>query len=519
MSRRTTAESAVMGLLVVVLVAAAATRRDFIGDGVRHIPAALSGHLQVGEPRWLLFPPLVFVLVRPLSLFGTVTGVEGAIAPLLWLSVACGVVFLVSLERWLRAESSDGTRRAAALLLAGSCAPFLMLFSDVAEVQIATAIALMGLAYARTHQDCDRGAVVAIAAIACAALLYQATALAMGMLPLVARRNVLLSRRVMTALSGAVTLDLLAIVAVQLAQGTSPVAALSTIAGGERNPLMRSFMAQTSALKYAIALLAGPPQGIVAVKEFTGIPALFAALRTTDAASFAPAVINLLRLLLGAVCLCALSVEGVRRHDRRLLFAALILLLLPVLRNQQYGYGKFFALWPVLVALAAVRCPPRTVAVMATAVLVCNGWLIAEDIGRGRRLHRDIQQAYREASPSTCWMTSGWSPPLWYLWPGSTAPVLGTLATGSDPPAQAVALTNSLRRCFCQSTAVWTDTTKTDAAVVVNLAAHFAYRDIDLAGILLDDRQPANPMTSPAIHVYPDERRRQICESLVPVTR
>jgi hypothetical protein len=48
MSRRTTAESAVMGLLVVVLVAAAATRRDFLGDGVRHIPAALSGHLQVG---------------------------------------------------------------------------------------------------------------------------------------------------------------------------------------------------------------------------------------------------------------------------------------------------------------------------------------------------------------------------------------------------------------------------------------------------------------------------------------
>src|SRR6185503_14301982 len=107
---------------VLLLVSAAAARRDFIGDGVRHIPAALAGEAPLGEARWLLFPALVFVVLRPLSALGTMPDVERAIQALLWLSVACGVVFLVSLNRWLRAESGDGARRAGALMLAGSCA-------------------------------------------------------------------------------------------------------------------------------------------------------------------------------------------------------------------------------------------------------------------------------------------------------------------------------------------------------------------------------------------------------------
>jgi hypothetical protein len=139
---RETIELVVLGLLTAMLVVAAASRRDFIGDGVRHLPAALSGPLHFGEARWAMFPPLLFALLRPLVAVGLIDGVESAIQPVLWLSVGCGVVFLVSVDKWLRAECEDPARRAAALLLAGSCASFVALFSDIAEVQVAVAEAI-----------------------------------------------------------------------------------------------------------------------------------------------------------------------------------------------------------------------------------------------------------------------------------------------------------------------------------------------------------------------------------------
>jgi hypothetical protein len=501
----------VLGLLVLLLVSAAAARRDFIGDGVRHIPAALAGEAPLGEARWLLFPALVFVVLRPLSALGTMPDVERAIQALLWLSVACGVVFLVSLNRWLRAESGDGARRAGALMLAGSCAPFLLLFSDVAEVQIAAAIAAAGLAYARVEPDNQRRAIVAIAAIGCATLLYQGTVLALGMLPLVTSGETLRRGRVTIVLCGTVALVLIVMVVAQFIAGTPLSAAVTTTLGGERNALTRSFMSQQTIDKYVIALVAGPPQGLVGLIRFDGVAALMGALRTPDAESFPVAVTNTLRLLLGAACLGVLAIAGIRHKDWRLLLAALVVLAIPVVRNQQYGYVKFYALWPIPVALAALRCRVRVIAAIAGAVFTANALLLAQNIQQGRRIHRILQSAYQKASPSTCWMTAGWAPPMWYLWPGTTAPILGTLGTGRDARVQADALTASLRHCFCQSSAVWTDATVRDAALVSTLAEHFDYRDRDLRPILLDD-SPSMP--APAIRVYPETRRQDVCKAL-----
>ncbi len=45
---------AVSSLLVVI----AASRQEFIGDGVRHLGSAItSGAPALGAPRWLFFPP------------------------------------------------------------------------------------------------------------------------------------------------------------------------------------------------------------------------------------------------------------------------------------------------------------------------------------------------------------------------------------------------------------------------------------------------------------------------------
>jgi hypothetical protein len=112
-------------------------------------------------------------------------------------------------------------------------------------------------------------------------------------------------------------------------------------------------------------------------------------------------------------------------------------------------------------------------------------------------------------------MTSGWAAPMPYLWPGTTAPILGTLATGSDPAVQAAALTQSLRRCFCESAFVWTDTTKQDAPMVGDLARHFAYGVVDLTTILLDPASDVGPKeTPPGVHIYAENDRERICRSV-----
>jgi hypothetical protein len=94
------------GLLIVL----AAARRDFLGDGVRHLPAVLSRHPTFGEPRWLLFPPLAWTWVRLLSALGIVRGTEAALQAMLWMCVTSGVVFLWRIRSWLLVECNDVTR-------------------------------------------------------------------------------------------------------------------------------------------------------------------------------------------------------------------------------------------------------------------------------------------------------------------------------------------------------------------------------------------------------------------------
>jgi hypothetical protein len=517
--RRETIELVMLVGLAAVLVIAAGSRQDFVEDGVRHLPAALSGPPHFGEARWIMFPPLLFALVRPLAGIGLARSVEAAIHPYHWVSVASGLVFLVSLGVWLRAECTDGARRAAALLLAGSCAPFLTLYSDIAEPQIAGAIAVAGLAYARVRRDdplgAEHGVVVAIGAIACAALIYQGTILALGMLPLVASHETLLRRRVLAVLCAALAIVPAVMVAAQAVSGTPLRLAVETTVAGERNPLARSFMTSASAAKYVVAALAGAPQGIVALKNFGGLPALLAGLQASDARTVALATANVLRLILGGLIVWGLFAAAVRGRDWRMLVAAAVILILPVIRNQQYAYSKFFVLWPVPVALAALRYRARSIAVAALLVLLSNGWLLAEDIRRGRLLHTSVQHLYGAAGPTTCWMTSGWAPPMPHLWPGITAPVLGTLATGSDPAVQARQLTRSLRRCFCDSSSVWTDTTRRDGPLVADLARHFDYGVVDLTTVLVDPLPASVPSDTPLnVQIYSDQDRERICRTV-----
>src|SRR5262249_5609200 len=131
-------------------------------------------------------------------------------------------------------------------------------------------------------------------------------------------------------------------------------------------------------------------------------------------------------------------------------------------------------------------------------------------IQRGRELYFAIKEQYGRATPSTCWFTSGWAPPVSYLWPGTTVPVLGILATGDDPSAQASVLTTALRGCFCESDAVWTDSSSRDAGVLSSLARHFDYTSIDLKSLLAGPPELAH-LPAAAGYLYSHGAQTRIC--------
>ena len=499
--------------IAALLVFAGAFRREFLGDGVRHLPAVLSDQIHAGEPRWLLFPPLASVWVRLLSVRGMSGGAEAALRALVVLSVGSGILFLFCIRTWLRCESADDARRAAALLLAGSCAPVLILFSDIAEPQVAAAIAAAGLAYARVWRDDERRAPIAmlcaVGAIAVASLIYQGTMLAVGMLPLVVSSQAVSHRRVLAATAAAVFVVVATMLAVQILSGTSALVAGGAVIKGEHNPLTRSMMASPSSWKYLAAAVAGPPQGIVALDSYSGLRALVSSAASGDHR----AVANVSLLFLGLAVTGMLLVKGVRDRQWHVLAAAAIVLALPVIRNHQYAYVKFYMLWPIPVGLLAIRYRARVIFITAITVLAANGWLVGVQIREGRDRYRDARARYASATPSTCWLTSGWTPPFAYFWPGTSTPILGTLATGSDPETQRRALTVSLRQCFCESDKVWTDTTSQDADVVTSIARHFDYRDIELLSVLMDPRE-ADGNSVPGVWVYTDSVRQQACRAL-----
>jgi hypothetical protein len=503
--------------LVALLIVAALLRREFLGDGVRHLPAVLSDHLQFGEPRWVLFPAIAHVWIQALSRLGLVTGTGSALEAMLALSVASGVLFLAAIRVWLRHDCKDAERWAAALLLAGSCAPVLILFSDVAEPQLAAAVVVTGLAYARIHRDdpvhARSAALWAVGLIAVASLIYQGTILALGMLPLVVSGNNVSRRQLVIATVCAALAVGFAMTIIQVSSGASTASAVTTIVGGEQNPLTRSLMGRRSLSKYLIAAVAGPPQGIVALDSYGGLRALAAALQSANRQIAASAARNLACLLSGVAVTAILLVTGVRQRQWRVLIAAAILLILPIVRNQQYGYVKFYVLWPIPVALVASRCTARTTVVAASFVLALNLWVVGGELLRGRENYRLARAAYATATPATCWLTSGWTPPFAYLWPGTATPILGILATGSSPEMQRQALTTSLKRCFCESDGVWTDSTSRDAALVQSIASHFNYDGKVLSRVLLDPLD-ATPSPEPGILQYGPSARHEVCQAI-----
>jgi hypothetical protein len=70
-----------------------------------------------------------------------------------------------------------------------------------------------------------------------------------------------------------------------------------------------------------------------------------------------------------------------------------------------------------------------------------------------------------------------------------------------------------MQRCFCESTAVWTDTSSRDADVVASLARHFDYKAIDLRSVLAD-RSELDELGIPGAYSYSEPARNRVCRSV-----
>jgi hypothetical protein len=187
-------------------------------------------------------------------------------------------------------------------------------------------------------------------------------------------------------------------------------------------------------------------------------------------------------------------------------------MVIPVIRNQQYTYSKFFVLWPVVIALAAVKLRPRAAGAIAAVMLVLNISLVSRQVVEGRARYSGVLAAYRTATADDCFFTSDWGPPFGYRWPGSSVALISIFwATGESGPA-GDRVEPALQDCFCRSRRVWTDTTVEATGEVTRLADHFQYRVVPLEDFLFRDRDGSAFAATPArMFVYSADRKRELC--------
>jgi hypothetical protein len=500
-------------------------RVDFTPDGVRHLPHVLSSnHPPLGEPRWILFPTLLFILTKPLVAVGLVGSVEGIAHAFSLMIVGLATSYLVALRSILQSTGASEHGRAAALALAGVSAPLLELGTDILEPLSAAAIAVIGLGYAAGQPDAldaRRRILVAVTAIALGGLVYQGVIFAIGLLPLVVPLRELLRPR--TALPAAMILAMVPVVMIGLlvVTGDSLAHAATRAALAEENPIYRGFLQRPGLEPYVVALVAGPPLGVLEVGEFFGFNRVLAQLSDPNARS--AAIWILVHFLLGDVIVAALMFAAARARAWWVLVGFATLLVLPVLvRPHYYGYIKFYILFPVVLAVAAIHLPARLAGAMALIVALVNVPARVEGLIHERAFARVLTPVYEAAGTEACWVTSGWVPPLWMRWRGRICGILGTLALGTGEDVDRLLatqhrkLTECLESCFCRSSEVLTDNMTSDArSVIQQQATTFRFDRIAIDDLLLrpGGGEPLTPGDRPILRYRPDEQR-QVCHAI-----
>jgi hypothetical protein len=514
------------------------TRRDYNGDGMRHLPAAISpGWPHFGSSRWLLFPWLLKGLLRPFVVLGLARDVWQAATIFAFTNVACGFVYLLCLRKWLVIRGAPTSARSAALLIAAGCVPLLQLCSDVTEPTIPATLVIAGLTFAAVRSnDAARvhtGILVAVASIALATLLYQALILALGLLPLAVGPRTLgrALRDTYTRAACAVLLALVpAIILTTLVMGGDTIghAAWRAI-NGDWTAVYRAYAAPGgghSPSRLLAALIFGPSANIFVVPgNVTGLSSLVPRLRSAGERSEALAQVA---VVLSSVALMGgATVVAFRRRDWPWFFALTILMLLPLSRTFQYSYVKFYTLLPALLAIVALAINPRIAAGVGCALLLFNGTVVAATVAEKRTAYT-ANAAYEETlPPGSCWLTAGWMARETQSWTGFSCGLLRSFPQSAGDDLEAGSreasriFTECVTRCFCDAPMVMTDEFTPEHRDVVHTNG-FYYRGTNLDDLLwTPEKGIVVPKQPPEIFVYSKDAQVRACtkireDSLVP---
>jgi len=506
----------------------AALRVNFIGDGVRHLPPILARSRPIlGEPRWLLFPTFLFAIIKPLQIAGIVDTLGAAVRVFLPLDILAGITYLLLIRNWLRVRSVPAPSRAGALLLAGMMMPLLRFSSDIVEVIVPATIALASLVYlaSRPPGKVNQGLWVAAAAIAFATLLYQGMILAVALVPCAIPRGASIRMRTIILCCAILAVAPLVMVTTMVASGSRPRTAIHLMLTGEENVLYRDRMASHRLPLWErpiAAISLGTARSIIEIPDNLGVLGSLRLL--THRATFIEGATAAGGCLLALAMVAMGAVVVVRRRDWRIAIAFAGILTLPIVRG--YAYLKLYGLMPAVVALVAAVSPPTVILGAGAIVGAFNLTYIARDMARDRDLARDIAPFYNTAGASACWLTTGWGPPT-FGWAGSTCSMTQVLTDAhSDQIVAMVAQNNaamveSLRSCFCDSSAVYTDdVTVSSQKSVTELANYYKFAGIDLTRLLWNPQRGSTAFDRDGILAYTYARPSQleICKSLKSAT-
>ncbi len=503
----------VLGISIVVF------RQSYIGDGVRHVGTLLDrSYPQLGAPRWILFPALLFSWLKPLQTLGLVHSVKEALPWFAFGNVLCAGVYLEALRRWLKERSIEPLQRTAALCLAASMTPLLLLGTDTAEPMAAGACVALGL------WQGSRGRLIPASLwIAVGSLIYQAAVLGFFALPLATGIQVWKEKS--AYLQSAAVLVGLAGVMIGLQMGVQHYSfslALDRLSSGTQNAFYRDLMSGPPLKGALLTLGAGFPQGFVYLPNMQGLRGLF-----HDALLATPhGLLQTFRLCVGVSLWSGCMIGMLRRREWLWGLAVVGLALLPTKWNYEYGYVKFYLLFPLLAAYALSRLNRPRLGWTAIVLLVAlNGSALYGELYQARQRFHAMTTLYAGATPKTAWVTPGWAPDFYYLWPGSLTSMMGTLGSeeAQETTLQSAGILSgtfleSLHRSFCTADQVWTsDWTQDRAAVTLQWAKQFHFPIAHLERTFWRDANDGSIIEvdhGPDVYVFSKQRQQEICHML-----
>ena len=461
---RSNSDKLLLGALLLTFLVVGLARLDYAGDGLRHLgPILRSNHPALGEPRWLLFPLLLFAVVKPFAIIGLIRSEPQAARLFCLFNIACAFTYLVCLRVWLKELLS--TQRAAVLLLAGGSSAFLALATDIIEPTPAVAIAVAGLTFARFHAELSDGRrlTIAVMSLVMASLIYQGLLFGFAFLPAIFPAVRLNIRQIgFRVASGILAVPLITTILL-FAEGDTLGNAVRRFSQGEANTAASKQYSRISAKNLAGVAVVGPVYALASIPELRGLSGTMRMLkrRSTALEGFRGAAAWLLALLAFVAAMALLC----KKRQFALLVAFSGMMTLPVIRMSQYSYVKYYVLLPLLIVMIMPRLEIHYgyPAFLGALLLLSNvGHIWVQRLESQALWVKVAQNLYSQIPQMSCFLATGWGPPV-PGWRGDSISLARILNEGNERSQQRLAEVNSqllrhgLKNLFCTCQAVVTD--------------------------------------------------------------